>query len=461
MTRWLFSLQFRLILGFALVLALALGSVSWYVGYAAERETERLQQEVEDFRASRVQQIISQQFSAPQGSTGLQLVVEQAGMLYGWHIVATDREGRIVGDSHQRFDGRFREVRQRSRLLPILSSGREVGTVAMAPSDIPEVAPEPPLSRLVSSLNRSLLWTGLGAGAVGILLASLMSRQVLAPVRLLTSAARRLGLGDLTQRTSASGRDEIGELGRTFNSMADGLEKAELHRRSLMADVAHELRTPLSNIQGYIEALRDGLLQPDSATIDTIYQQVLYLTHLVEDLRTLALAESGNLHLHCQPDSLEEVLGRSIEAVRPRAQAKGVSLSLQVPSAFSLVQMDRTRIAQVVGNLLENAIIHTLQGGSVTVSAEMIGATTARVTVADTGEGIPSEELPQVFERFYRVDPSRTRATGGVGLGLAIAKQLVEAHGGTILAESTPGEGSRFIFELPLADNAGSQGDEG
>ena len=279
----------------------------------------------------------------------------------------------------------------------------------------------------------------------------------------MSSAARLLGQGDLSQRVSAQGRDEIAGLGHTFNSMAEGLERAEQQRRSLMADVAHELRTPLSNIQGYLEAVRDGLLQPDSDTIDTIYQQVLYLAHLVEDLRLLALAEAGALRLDSEPDSLEEVLRRSVEAVRPRAESRGVSLSLEVPPNFPLVQMDRTRIAQVVGNLLENAILHTPQSGQVTVLAEVVGTSAARVTVADTGVGIPVEELSQVFERFYRVDPSRTRSTGGAGLGLTIAKQLVEAHGGTIHVESEPGSGSRFVFELPLTDpsaghRAGSAG---
>ena len=451
MRSWFFSLQFRLIVGFALVLALALGSVSFYVRFAAQREVERFEEEIEEARAFRMEQLVARYYSDRLGWTGLQPAIEQASTLYGWRIVVSDREGHIVGDSHQRFGIPWRGARRGSRLSPVLSDGREVGSLVIAPSDAPDMVPEPPLSRLVAALNLSLLWTGLAAGTGGILLVSLVSRRVLAPVRVLNAAARRLGQGDLSQRVSASARDEIGELGRTFNSMAEGLEGAERQRRSLMADVAHELRTPLSNIQGYIEALRDGLLQPDSATIDTIYQQVLYLAHLVEDLRLLALAEAGDLLLNLEPDSLEVVLLRSVEAVRPRAQARGISVSLEVPTEFPLVQMDRTRIAQVVGNLLENAIFHTPEAGQVTVLAEAIGATRARVTVADTGEGIPPEELSQVFERFYRIDPSRTRTTGGIGLGLTIPRQLVEVHGGTIRAESVPGNGSRFIFDLPLA----------
>ncbi len=460
MRNWFFSLQFRLIVAFTLVLALALGSISWYVGFAAQREVERLQQEVEEGRAARVEQLVSQSYSARRGWTDLQPTVEQAGALYGWRIVVKDSQGNVVGDSHLQFGRPPRQTRQGSS-FPILSGGSEVGSLAIAPSDAPEIAPEPPFSQLVSAVQHSLLWTGLAAGVAGILLVSLVSRRILAPVRLLSSAARGLGQGDLSRRVPTPGRDEVGQMARTFNSMADSLEKVEHQRRNLVADVAHELRTPLSNIQGYLEAVKDGLLQPDSATIEIIYQQVLQLAHLVEDLRLLALAEAGALRLNRELDSLADVLHGSVEAVRPRAEAKGVAVSLDAQPEFPLIEMDRTRMAQVIGNLLENAIQHTPEGGHVTVRLEAVESAAARVTVADTGEGIPPEDIPRVFERFYRVDASRSRATGGVGLGLTIAKQLVEAHGGTIRAESTPGKGSRFIFELPLVQPASSQVERG
>ena len=461
MSKWLFSLQFRLVAGFALVLALALGGVSWYVGLAAQQETVRFEREVEAARAARVERIVSRFYAARQGWFGIQPVLERAGSLYGWHIAVSDMQGQMVAESHHPARSMGSRRRRRSQFFPVLSRGERVGSILVAPAEVPEIAPEPPLSRLVSTTNRSLLWTGLAAGAAGTLLVALLSRQVLAPVRGLSTAARRLGRGDLSQRVSTSGRNEISQLARIFNSMAEDLERAEGQRRSLMADVAHELRTPLSNIQGYLEAVRDGLLQPDTATMDTIYQQVLHLARLVEDLRLLALAEAGALTLSWQPDSLEDVLRRAVEPFRPRAEAKGVALSLEVPPQLPLVQMDRTRIAQVVANLVENAIVHTPEGGRVKVSAEMTASATrarARVTVADTGEGLPPEDLPLVFARFYRVDRSRTRSTGGAGLGLTIAKQLVEAHGGAISAESVLGQGSRFVFELPVTHPSADSG---
>ena len=465
MPSWFYSIRFRLITGFVLVLTLALVSVSLYVGVAAQEETERFQGDFDKLQADRLERLVSQFYSSRRNFAGLQTVIEQAGSLYGRRIQLRDLEGRLVADSHERF-GVARSLPERHRqILPVLSRGNEIGSLLIVPSDIPEVAPNPAVSRLAASVNQSLLWAGLAAGAGGILLISIVSRRILAPIGVLTTAAQRLGRGDLSQRVPTSTRDEFGQLGRTFNSMAEGLESAEQQRRRLVADVAHELRTPLSNIRGYLEAVQDGLLQADKATIDIIYQQVLHLTRLVEDLRLLALAEAGALSMDLSPDSLEDVLRKAVEAIRPRAEAGGLTLSIQFSSELPLVPLDRTRIAQLMGNLLENAISHTPQGGSVTVSAERIGDV-ARVTVADTGEGISADDLPQVFERFYRVDPSRARTTGGAGLGLTIVKQLVEAHGGVIRAESTQGKGSRFIFDLPLASpsqasQAGTRGDKG
>ena len=452
MRSWLFSLQFRLITAFALVLAIALFGVSLYVSYTARQATEQFQRDVEEARAARIEQMISDYYAATRGWGGLQPAVEQASSLYGVNIVVKDSSGEVIADSRPATSGGADVPMVERYSLPLLSSGREVGSVAMAPVIAPLEVPEPSVSILASALNRSLLWTGLAAGVAGIVAISLLSRQVLSPVRSLGSAARLLGRGDLSQRVSTHGRDEVSDLGRTFNSMAEDLQKAEDQRRSLMADVAHELRTPLSNIQGYLEAVKDGLLHPDTSTIDTIHQQVTHLTLLVEDLRLLALADAGALRLNSEPDSMEQVLTKSIEAVRPRADARAVSLALDIFSDYPLVDMDRTRIAQVVGNLLENAIGHTPEGGLVNVHADVTDAGAARVAVVDSGSGIPADDLPLVFERFYRVDQSRSRATGGAGLGLTIAKQLVEAHGGVIYAESEPGKGSRFVFELPLKE---------
>ena len=361
MPRWFFSLQFRLMVSFALVLALALGAVGSYIGYQAREEVARIQRDFEHVRRERVHRMVAQFYDAQGEWTGLQQVVERAGRLYSRHIVVTDTAGKVVGDTRIHLAAPGGRVDDRAP-FPIVNRGRRVGFVVVMHSDLPEEVPEPPLSRFVEQTNRSLLWAGLAAGAGGILLVSLTSRRILSSVRTLNSAAQRLGRGDLSQRVPARGRDEIGELGRTFNAMADGLESSERQRRSMVADVAHELRTPLSNIQGYVEAVRDGVLPPDAATIDTIHRQGQDLAHLVEDLRVLAETESPDFRLDRQPHSVNEVVAASVEAFRPRAEAEGVALEVQADPADPRGELDRTRVGQVVGNLMDNAIRHTERG---------------------------------------------------------------------------------------------------
>jgi two-component system sensor histidine kinase BaeS len=200
-----------------------------------------------------------------------------------------------------------------------------------------------------------------------------------------------------------------------------------------------------------LEAIKDGVFEPDTDTISTIHQQVEHLTNLVEDVRTLALAESQKLKLDIQLHSITEVLERCVDDFRPQVGLKGISLTVLIDPDMPATPMDRTRISQVVGNLLQNAISHTPSGGEVTVLARKTDHESIRISITDTGSGIPEESLPFVFNRFYRADPAQVTDTVGSGLGLAIAKELVEAHSGIIYAENDTVKGSRFVFELPLA----------
>ena len=451
MARFFFGLQFRLVLGFTVVLALALAGVSFYVGYAAEREVERFEERQENARTARVQQVISRFYADRRDLAQLQSVLEQAGPLAGRRIIVRALNGEVIGDSHLRFGGRRERPLHESRRFPVLVGGQQVGSFSVAPDTGPEGIPEPAVASLVSTVNRSLLWTGLAAAALGTFLVSILSRKLLAPIKSLAEAAQHLGTEDFSRRVPAEGAGEFQQLALAFNSMAENLEDAQRQRRNLVADVAHELRTPVSNIQGYLEAVKDGLLQPDEDTIETIHGQVRHLGRLVEDLRLVAQAEAGALQLHRIPGRMPDVLRGCVDAVRPRAEAKGIRVSLETEDAMPDVDMDATRIAQVVSNLLENAITHTPEGGSVTLSAGAAGGGKVRVAVADTGSGIPPQDQDRVFDRFYRADPSRSRATGGAGLGLTIARQLVEVHGGTIHVENVVPSGARFVFELPIA----------
>ena len=481
---WFFSLRFRLILAFTLALALALAGVGLFVGFAAEQETNRFQRRSQEFRADRVHRLIARHYREHQDWAGLQPWLEQAANLYGRRLVVTDRNGRIIVDSHDKFasegaaaaEKRRWEAREKAeffgRSRPIVVDDHQVGVLALAPDNDaaiegdsnsggifpaaflpagpagPPPNREPAAARLAAEVQRSLWWTGLAAAAAGILLVSLMSRRILAPVQRLNAAARRLGQGDLSQRVPAAGPRELQDLSRTFNTMAENLQAAEQQRRSLVADVAHELRTPLSNLQGYLEAVQDGLLAADSTTISALRQQTAHLIALVEDLRLLAQAEAGVLQLHRAPTALGELLGAAVDDFRPRAEGKELRLTLEVAPDTPLLWLDQTRIRQIVGNLLENALLHTPEGGGIAVTAGPAEDGGIVIAVQDSGPGIPAADLPYIFDRFYRVDPSRARASGGVGLGLTIARQLARAHGGDLRVES-PAE-ARTVFTLTL-----------
>lgn len=288
--------------------------------------------------------------------------------------------------------------------------------------------------------------------ALTMLLGLALTRSLVKPLRMVRDAARRIGAGELTYRVPITSRDEIGDLARQFNEMAEALERDERLRRQMMADIAHELRTPLSVIRGQVEALQDGVFELSPENLKPIHDQTLLLGRLVEDLRDLALAEAGRLPLERTEVSLERLIRRIVEAFQPRAQEKGLALSVELPEALPPVQADAQRLEQVLENLLSNALRYTPAGGTVNVRAWEEPQWVV-FTVEDTGTGIAAEDLPHIFERFYRADKARSRADGGTGLGLSIAKQLVEAHGGRISAESAPGKGTRFTVRLPRGDS--------
>ena len=327
--------------------------------------------------------------------------------------------------------------------------GRLLGTLVVLPlSDDPAEARP---AAFGSAFDMRLLWAAVVAGLVALALTWLMSRRVLEPVAELTRAAGRLGRGDLTQRVVVRTGDELGELSRTFNAMAESLARQESLRRTLVTDVAHELRTPLTNLRCQIEAIEDGLLAPSAETVRSLREDVLLLARLVEDLQTLSVAEAGKLALDRSAVGVRELVDGALDSFARQAAEHQVELKSDVPE-LPAVNVDPTRIGQVLRNLLTNAITHTPGPGTIVVTAGR-HAEQGLVTLAvrDSGDGIAPEHLPHVFERFYRADPSRARATGGAGLGLAIVKGIVEAHGGTVTAESSEGRGTTIRFTLPVA----------
>ncbi|MGQ4382271.1 sensor histidine kinase [Streptomyces sp. SAS_270] len=297
-----------------------------------------------------------------------------------------------------------------------------------------------------------------GVALAVILGALLLSRAVLRPVRAMTLAAKGLGEGDLARRVPVSGRDEIAQLGGAFNRMADSIQAGEARQRRLTSDIAHELRTPLANLRGYLEALRDGVVEATPELLASLHEEALLQQRIVDDLQDLALAEAGALTYHRSEVDLRELLETSRRAHRAQAEAAGVALELEAPRPV-FVTADPDRLRQVVGNLAGNALRATEPGGIVTL-ALIPHDELAVVEVRDTGKGIPAKDLPHLFDRFWRADASRGRATGGSGLGLSIARQIVTDHRGTIDVLSTVGEGTTFTVVLPTAPGGdGASGD--
>jgi two-component system sensor histidine kinase BaeS len=299
---------------------------------------------------------------------------------------------------------------------------------------------------------RSSLWlAALVAILVGVALGFLFSWLITGPMRQLTLAARKVATGDFSYRISRKSDDEIGKVSDAFNTMAKELEKKEKSRRQLLADTAHELRNPLSIIQGNLEAWLDGVIAPTSEQVASVYDETVLLSRLVTDLRDLSLAEAGQLKLYQNATELSEFVFAEIASVQNRCQEKRISIDAELPTGLPLVFIDRDRIRQVLHNLIDNALRYTRAGGAIKIGASYKEGGWVTVYVSDSGSGIASEDLPHVFDHFYKVDRSRQRGHGGAGIGLAMVKQLVELHGGKVWVESQKGKGSTFFFTLPVA----------
>jgi len=300
------------------------------------------------------------------------------------------------------------------------------------------------------SFSEALTWAALAAGVVALVLSLYLSQRVVRPVRAMMNASMRIAGGDYNERVQERGSDELGQLAHSFNQMAAQLQHTENVRRQLIGDVAHELRTPLTSIEGSMEGLIDGVLPASPETYSQIHQEAERLNRLVSDLGELSRVEAGAYEMDLQPVELSSLVKTVVKRLGAQFKGKNIKLSLDIPSNLPCVQADADRVIQVLTNLLSNALRYTPSAGQVTLGVSRADRF-LRVSVKDTGVGIPSEHLPHVFTRFYRVDKSRSRQAGGSGIGLTIAKHLVEAQGGDIWAESQgKDQGCTFTFTLPV-----------
>jgi len=329
---------------------------------------------------------------------------------------------------------------------PIEVDGKVIGYILAAPERPGFTTEELTYLR---QTYRAMALAAVAAIAIALVVGTLLARSLTRPLRDLKQAAQKMTSGDLQQQVAVHSRDEIGELGQAFNQMSSQLARSNEMRRQMTADIAHDLRTPLTVIAGYVESMRDGVLAPTPQRLETIYAEIERLQRMVEDLRTLTRAEAGELTLNRQDLPVERLLQQAAAAFQHQAEQHGVQLRAQSANNLPALWADETRIMQVLGNLITNALRYTPEGGQVTLSAARDGNWMA-LQVSDTGSGIAAEDLPKVFDRFYRGDSARSEQGGESGLGLAIARAYVQAHGGEINAVSLPGQGSTFTIRLPL-----------
>lgn len=446
------SLGIKLILAFLAVGLAGVGVIAVLAGRATE--TEFKQFVFNQYQDSFVE-LLGDYYSTHNGWDGVEDLFPFTGRMPfqrrgpnpmpGGGIVLTDDKGIVLlaGSGFEVGENIPQDLLNAG--APIKIDETTVGWIITARDEFME---NPAEAAFLDRIQTTLIIGAIGAVAVSLLLGILLTRTLTHPIRELTTATRAVSEGNYEQRVSVRSKDELGELATSFNIMSTELAHSVNLRRQMTADIAHELRTPISVILGHAEGVHDGVLPPSKETFDIIREEAQRLERLVEDLRILTRADAGELTLtrhHISPLCL---LDQVVAAYRPIAQKKHIALDVETPTELPDILVDIDRMKQVLGNVINNAIHYTPADGHISLIAAQ-SQTDVEFRVQDSGPGIEPDDLPHVFDRFYRTDKSRQRDSGGSGLGLAIAKSLVENHGGKIWAESKLGGGSTFVIRLP------------
>lgn len=372
------------------------------------------------------------------------------GMMPVERVILTDENGIVLADSDGTGIGQKPPKLTRKSEAVIDIDGKTVGKVILGMSPPPGVVSLE--QRFFESVIGATVLACLIAAILAVSLAVYFSRRISIPLVSLTEAAKRLTDKDFKYRLLIPSKDEIGVLANAFNIMADAIDKNEQIRNHLLADVAHELRTPITIIRSNLEALQAGVIEPSQEVIVSLHDEVLRLSRLINDLQEISLAESGKLSLSCKMTNTNELLRKVVNIFKFSASDKEIEINLNLPEAEYLLNIDEDRIFQVLSNIISNAIRHTPVGEKIYISLEEKEVNLICFSVADRGKGINVKDMPYIFERFYRGSKSRNRIEGGTGLGLAIAKSLTEAHGGEIMVQCPSAGGSIFTVCLPKSN---------
>lgn len=453
------SLRVRLLLSLLAVVGVALATMAIYTSRMTTAEFQQSMAGILRYRNLRLDRKIAaieaynvQHAGEEQMWPGLQEMIKSMAASSQTRFVLADLDGNVYADSSDVLLGQTINIKQSKPFAAYLIEG----TIILAyyePLDI--LSPQQVQQSFIASVNKSIYIAILAAGVLAVALTLLFSHNIVSPIDALTKAAQNMEHGDLSQRVRVKTGGEIGQLAKAFNAMADSIQRVEQLRRNMVTDVAHELRTPLSNLRGYLEAMQDGVVIPTPENIASLHQEVMLLNHLVDDLQELALVEAGQLRLDKQTIQLDAEVEKTIAITQPEADARGINLKTNISHDLPSVSVDPERLKQVLRNLLENSLVYTPANGDVSIDARSVNGM-VEVKVSDSGAGIAPEHLPYIFERFYRADRSRTRATGGAGLGLAIVKKIIEAHGGQVSVESILAKGTTISFTLPTTTEQGS-----
>ena len=369
-------------------------------------------------------------------------------------LILADNQGKVVADTSQTDLNRQLSIADLQTGIPLQVNSQPVGTL-LAISTIPV---KPSIgSDFLNAVTRSTWITGVITGVLGLIIGFFLFRQIVAPIQAVTGAASKIAAGQLHQRVPVKSNDEVGMMARTFNQMADSLERDQKLRQNMIADIAHELNTPLTVLQANLEAMVDGVLPMNVNEVTSLRDETALLSRLVADLRLLSLAETGQLKLDKTTISVPDLIQRAVEPLKTQAAERQIEINVNASKDLPLVSVDPDRMSMVLRNLVNNALRYTPPNGRIDLHAEKNNEAMT-IQVADSGSGIQANDIPYIFDRFYRADKSRSRNSGGSGIGLAIVKQLVEAHHGDVKVDSPiytsaegAGYGTCFTIKIPIS----------
>ena len=450
------SLVFKITVSFSLVLVGTLLSLGVYLQHVAKIESENIQNEYNQLKVERIQRLLDSITSTqPMNLRDVQRKLMDYSKISGANIKLYDENNIEVFDTSKGLNVKNNNRNPIFKVIPTSLGGmivevnqpNLVSIQAIAASDTQEdqlIQTDPPISNIVNQVVKSIAIIGILSIMTSIAIIWIISRRTLNPITNIVNTSKYLSKGDFTKRIDQSVSGELSEIVTAFNYMASELQKLDEQRKIMIADIAHELRTPMTNLKGYIEGWSDGIIKPDNETLKILDYQVNTLSKIIDDLSTLSLAESGMLSLNISEFELNNKISEIINNFKLRSQSQNINIINNITPEIT-INYDPQRFTQIVTNILNNSILATDDGGIISFSTST-NNNNLLLKISDNGTGIPKDELPYIFDRFYRTDKSRNRQSGGSGLGLSIVKYLIESHNGTIKINSELSKGTEVLI---------------